>query len=141
MSEHNRSILIVIEESPSLTLPRVILIIGVTAITFFLLTAFVFGSIGAWFNLDKFALWYYNALVPLIATGVTVTIGRIIARRQAGAWIAAVTLLVVFGGMNLFFQNLDPTDQPLVSLLFMGIGVGFSLLTPRLVIPKTPQRI
>jgi hypothetical protein len=111
-----------------LSLLHVLLIAGVSLITFFLLFSPV-GDVGIFLKLNKFDSWYYNGLAPCIQAFVCTLIGELTSRRHyLGAWIAGGAVLLVFGGMDILFRNVDPTDPTLQSLEFTTLGVVLGII-------------
>ena len=112
-----------------LSVSRMFLISLVSLGTFFLTLLYPFGDIGNWLHLDKFDYWYYNGLAPCIQAFICTLMGSITAQgHYLGGWIAAGAILAVFGGIDVLFWNVDPTDRPLQSLEFMIVGVVLGIV-------------
>jgi hypothetical protein len=108
---------------------RVWLIAWVSLGTFFLSLLYPIGDIGNWLHLDKFDYWYYNGLAPGCQAFICTLMGSLTARgHYLGGWIAAGAIFAVFGGLDVLFWNVDPTDRPLQSLEFMIVGVALGII-------------
>ena len=117
-------------ESPSvsrLSIPHVLFIAFIALVAFYLGFSPV-GDIGIHFNFNKFTYWYYNGLAPCVMGFISTLTGGLTARgHYAGGWVAGGAVLLVFGGMDMFFNGVDPTDRPIQSVEFMVAGVALGI--------------
>jgi hypothetical protein len=113
-----------------LSFPHMLFIVIVALVTFYFGFSPI-GDIGIHFNFNKYTYWYYNGLAPCIQSLIATLTGGLTARgHYLGGWVAGGAVLAIFGGMYVLFQDIDPTDRPLQSLVFMilGITVGIFVL-------------
>ena len=117
-------------ESPTtsrLSIPHMLFIALVALVAFYFGGSPV-GDIGIHFNFNKFTYWYYNGLGPCIKGLISTLIGGLTARgHYIGGWVAGGAVLLIFGGMDVLFDGIDPTDRPLQSLVFMIGGIALAI--------------
>jgi hypothetical protein len=113
-----------------LSLLRLLSIVGVALVTFFLLI-FLMGYIRVLFHLDSFTYQYESEIAPCLVSFFSTLTARLTAGgHRLGAWIAGGAVLVVFGGTAWYFRAVDTTDYNIkfVESTILGVLLGIIVL-------------